>query len=252
MNLLAIAGALLIGLSLGLLGSGGSILTVPVLVYVLGQDEKLAIAGSLGIVAAISSLGAIPYARRREVSWRSLLLFGLPGIAGTWSGAFLSRYVSGSFQLLLFACVMLIAAWFMLRPERQLVATPAPRRPHWIALDGLVVGLITGLVGVGGGFLIVPALVLLGGLPMRIAVGTSLLLIALKSAAGFVQYLAQLAAAGRSIDWQVFAVFTAVGALGSLLGERLGGRLPQALLRRLFGALLVAVAAFMLWRQLAG
>lgn len=252
MHVLAIAGALLIGLSLGLLGSGGSILTVPILVYLLGQEEKLAIAGSLGIVGAISLFGAIPYAARREIAWRSLLFFGLPGIAGTWGGAFLSRYVSGSFQLLLFAGVMLLAAWFMLRPARSPAATPSKRRPHWIALDGLLVGLLTGLVGVGGGFLIVPALVLLGGLPMRLAVGTSLLLITLKSTAGFLQYLVQLAAQDRRLDWQVFVTFVGVGALGSLLGERLGGRLPQAVLRRLFGGLLLLVAAFMLWRQLAG
>jgi hypothetical protein len=233
------------------LGSGGSILTVPILVYLLGQDEKLAIAGSLGMVGAISLIGAIPYAARREIAWPSLLFFGLPGMVGTWAGAFLSRYVSGSFQLLLFAGVMLLAAWSMLRPARAPAAAPSKRRSHWVAVDGLLVGALTGLVGVGGGFLIVPALVLLGGLSMRLAVGTSLLLIALKSAAGFLQYLGLLSAQERSLDWQVFASFVALGALGSLLGERLGGRLPQPTLRRLFGGLLVLVAAFILWRQLA-
>jgi len=252
MPLLALIGALAIGLSLGLLGSGGSILTVPVLVYLVGQDEKLAIAGSLGIVGAISLLGAIPYARRREIAWSSLLYFGLPGIAGTWTGAFLSRYVSGTFQLLLFAGVMLAAAFLMLRPAPAATTSAKTRRPLFIVLDGFLVGILTGLVGVGGGFLIVPALVLLGGLPMRLAVGTSLLLIALKSTAGFLQYLQQLHAQGRDLDWQVFGVFVGLGALGSWLGGRVGGKLPQALLRRMFGGLLVVVALFLLWRNLAG
>lgn len=252
MPLLALVGALAIGLSLGLLGSGGSILTVPVLVYLVGQDEKLAIAGSLGIVGAISLLGAIPYIRHREIAWPSLLYFGLPGIAGTWAGAFLARYVSGSFQLLLFAGVMLAAAFLMLRPASPTPAAHKVRRPAAIVMDGLLVGILTGLVGVGGGFLIVPALVLLGGLPMRLAIGTSLLLIALKSSAGFLQYLLQLQAQGRDLDWQVFAVFVGLGALGSWLGGRLGGKLPQQLLRRLFGGLLVVVALFILWRNLVG
>lgn len=250
MPLLAIVGAILVGLSLGLLGSGGSILTVPVLVYLVGQDEKLAIAGSLGIVGGISLLGAIPYAVRREISWSSLLFFGLPGIAGTWAGAAVSRYVSGGFQLLLFAGVMLLAAWSMVRPAKSAVA-PKERPAAWIVLDGLLVGALTGLVGVGGGFLIVPALVLLGGLPMRLAVGTSLVLIALKSAAGFAQYLRLLAEEQRGIDWQVFVVFVGVGAVGSLFGEQVGGRMPQDVLRRTFGWMLVVVAAFILWRQLA-
>lgn len=252
MSLLALVGALAIGISLGLLGSGGSILTVPVLVYLVGQDEKLAIAGSLGIVGAISLLGAIPYVRRREIAWPSLLYFGLPGIAGTWSGAFLARYASGSFQLLLFAGVMLAAAYLMLRPVRPSPAAPKTRRPAAIVLDGLLVGILTGLVGVGGGFLIVPALVLLGGLPMRLAIGTSLLLIAMKSTVGFLQYLLQLQAQGRNLDWQVFGAFVGLGALGSWLGGRLGGKLPQALLRRTFGGMLVVVAAFILWQKLWG
>lgn len=249
---LALVGALAIGLSLGLLGSGGSILTVPVLVYLVGQDEKLAIAGSLGIVGAISLLGAIPCVRRGEISWPSLLFFGVPGIAGTWAGAFLARYVSGSVQLLLFAGVMLAAAVLMLRPADPAPATPKARRPAAIVLDGLLVGILTGLVGVGGGFLIVPALVLLGGLPMRLAIGTSLLLIALKSTAGFLQYLQQLHAQGRELDWQVLGVFVAIGALGSWLGRRLGSHMPQAMLRRIFGWMLVVVAAFILWRNLVG
>lgn len=251
---LALIGALAIGLSLGLLGSGGSILTVPVLVYVLGQDEKVAIAGSLGIVGAVSLAGAIPFALRRQVVWPSVLWFGVPGMVGTWSGAWLSQWISGGVQLTLFAIVMLLAAWMMLKPPRLADAADPPSRPRpaWrIAIDGILVGVLTGLVGVGGGFLIVPALVLLGGMPMRLAVGTSLLLIALKSASGFVKYLGVLADQGLSIDWTVFGGFSAIGALGTLLGGYVGGKLPQQALRRAFGALLVVMAAFILWRSLA-
>lgn len=247
---LALAGALLIGLSLGLLGSGGSILTVPVLVYLLGQEEKVAIAGSLGIVGLVSLAGAVPHALRRQVAWSNVLWFGLPGMAGTWLGALLSRYVSGTTQLVLFAVVMLLAAFLMMRAPRAASAGRPPRAAWKIVLDGILVGVLTGLVGVGGGFLIVPALVLLGGMPMHLAVGTSLLIIALKSASGFVKYLAVLGEQGLTLDWPVLGTFGAVGVLGTFGGSYLGSRIPQAALRRVFGALLVLMAAFILYNSL--
>ena len=114
--LLALPGALAIGLSLGLLGSGGSILTVPVLVYLLGQDEKLAIAGSLFIVGSIAAAGGLQFLRGGFIQWRSVLVFGLPGMLGTFLGAVIAAYVSGVMQLALFALVMLLASWLMLRP----------------------------------------------------------------------------------------------------------------------------------------
>lgn len=182
----ALIGALLIGLSLGLLGSGGSILTVPVLVYLLEQPEKVAIAGSLAIVGAIAAVGSLPYARQYQVDWRSVAWFGIPGMAGTWLGALASQWIPGAAQLALFAVVMLLAAWLMARPP-GLEPRSMDQRAAWkIIIDGLAVGLLTGLVGVGGGFLIVPALVLLGGLGMRVAVGTSLVIIALKSTTGLI------------------------------------------------------------------
>jgi uncharacterized membrane protein YfcA len=152
-------GAMAIGVSLGLLGSGGSILTVPVLVYLIGQDEKLAIAGSLAIVGAIALAGSLPYLKKKLVDWRTVVLFGIPGMAGTYIGAWLATWVSGLVQLALFAVVMLLASWQMLKPV-VLDDTPHEPREVWkIGLDGLLVGVLTGLVGVGGGFLIVPALV---------------------------------------------------------------------------------------------
>jgi uncharacterized membrane protein YfcA len=249
--ILAFLGALAIGLSLGLLGSGGSILTVPVLVYLLDQPEKVAIAGSLAIVAGIAAAGAIPYGIQRRIEWRSVAYFAPPGMVGTYGGAWLAAYISGTLQLTLFAVVMLAASWMMFRPQTLPDSDAEPvSRAYWkIAIDGLIVGVITGLVGVGGGFLIVPALVLLGGLSMQRAVGTSLVIITLKSLAGFYKYLGVLAAAGLALDWTVLAVVTGVGAVGSLVGNAVAGRLPQASLKRGFAVFLVLMAAFILYRN---
>lgn len=249
MQLLALLGALAIGLTLGLLGSGGSILTVPVLVYLLDQPEKVAIAGSLAIVGAIALIAAIPYARQRLVDWRSVLLFGLPGMAGTWTGAWAAQFVSGALQLFVFALVMLAAAWSMFRAQ-PVAAGQVPREAWKVVADGLAVGALTGFVGVGGGFLIVPALVLLGGLTMQRAIATSLVVIAMKSAAGFWKYLQVLAVTGLALDWSVIGVFIVVGGLGSVAGNLIGNRLPQAALKRGFAVFLVLMAGFIIWRTL--
>jgi uncharacterized protein len=245
---LALLGALLIGLSLGLLGSGGSILTVPVLVYLLGEHPKQAIAESLLIVGGIALLGAIPLALRGLVAWRNVLFFGLPGMAGTYLGAWLSQFVSGQVQLLTFALVMILAAYFMARPTPL---RPTQKRQAWkIVLEGTAVGALTGFVGVGGGFLIVPALVLLGGLPMHLAVGTSLLIIALKSFAGFYKYLHLLPAQGLSVNFTVAGLFLLVGALGSLLGGRVAVRLPHEALKRGFALFLVVMGVYIVAQNL--
>lgn len=235
-------GALAIGISLGLLGSGGSIFTVPALVYLAHEDEKVAIASSLGIVAGISLVAVIPYARRGEVDWRSVLRFGVPGIAGTYGGAWLGGQVSARFQLVLLAIVMIAASGLMLRKP----CAEGRVREHatWlVALEGLAVGVLTGLVGVGGGFLIVPALVLLGGLPMRRAIGTSLVIITLKSLVGFAKYVQVLACLGLAIDWRILGLFTAVGIAGSLVGSRASAWIPQRALQRAFAAVLVLAGA---------
>lgn len=243
----------MIGLTLGLLGSGGSILTVPVLVYLLHQPEKVAIAGSLVIVGGIALAGVLPYARQRLVDWRSVAWFGIPGMAGTWGGAWLAQFVSGALQLAVFALVMLAAAWSMFRSGAAAVVAPPTERAAWkIVVDGLAVGVLTGFVGVGGGFLIVPALVLLGGLAMPVAIGSSLAIIALKSAAGFWKYLDVLERDGLALDWQVIVTFIVVGAVGSLVGHRLAARLPQAALKRGFAVFLAVMAAYILWRTLPG
>jgi len=241
--LLTLLGALAIGLSLGLLGSGGSILTVPVLHYLVGQPEKLAIGGSLLVVGLIAVAAAVPYAFSRQVDWRNVAWFGLPGMAGAWLGATLARWVPGPVQLALFSLVMLIAAWRMLRGGVMQRPDHETRRLAVVA-GGIGVGALSGLVGVGGGFLIVPALVLLAGVPMASAVGTSLAVIALNSFTGFLKYLGVLQQQSLELDWRVLLTVAGVGVIGSFAGHRLGRRLPQATLRRLFGLFLLVMGLF--------
>ena len=247
--MLVIPGAIAIGLSLGLLGSGGSILTVPVLVYLVGQDEKVAIAGSLFVVGSIALAGGLQFLRAGFIQWRSVLMFGLPGMLGTYLGAMLAAYVSGVMQLALFALVMLVASWLMLRPIDLKHADRKQRGAWKIAGDGLAVGVITGLVGVGGGFLIVPALVLLGGLSMHQAVATSLIVIALKSYSGFWKYLDVLESQGLELDWLTLFVVTALGIAGSIAGSKLARRLPQDKLKRGFGWFLIVMGIYILARS---
>lgn len=247
-------GALLVGLSLGLLGSGGSILTVPVLIYLAGEQEKVAIAESLGIVGAISFAGFIPYALKKQVHWRSVILFGLPGMAGTYGGAMIAEYVSGTFQLLLFAAVMVAAAVMMFRDNTKRVKVDGEieiSHAWWkIVLEGLAVGILTGLVGVGGGFLIVPALVLLGGLPMGLAVGTSLLIIALKSFSGFFKYMDVLANLKLSMNWELILVFSLIGAVGSLVGKKVGGKISNENLKKGFAVFLILMGGYIIYMNI--
>jgi hypothetical protein len=248
-SMLVLPGALAIGLSLGLLGSGGSIITVPVLVYLLGQDEKIAIAGSLFVVGSIALAGGLQFLRAGFVQWRSVLVFGLPGMVGTYLGAMLAAYVTGVTQLALFAMVMLSASWFMLRPLDLAHADRTERAAWKIGIDGLIVGVITGLVGVGGGFLIVPALVLLGGLSMHQAVATSLIIIALKSFSGFYKYLDVLEQQSLELDWKTLLIVTGLGIAGSMVGSKLARRLPQDKLKRWFGYFLIVMGVYILVRS---
>jgi uncharacterized membrane protein YfcA len=183
------------------------------------------------------------------VDWRNVAIFGIPGMAGTWLGAYVANWVPGIVQLTLFAVVMLLAAVLMLRPV-ELSAQIGVRRATWkIASDGLIVGMVTGLVGVGGGFLIVPALVLLGGLPIHTAVATSLVIIALKSFSGFVKYLDVLDAQELSLDWPLLLIISALGIAGSVLGAQVANRLPQQQLKRGFGYFLVVMGIYILARS---
>lgn len=249
-SLLAWPGAIAIGVSLGLLGSGGSVLTVPVLVYLIGQDEKTAIAGSLFIVGSIALAGSLQYIRERLVDWHNVFVFGLPGMAGTYLGAFIATWVPGIVQLALFALVMLLASWMMLRPVELTDEAHEPRETWKIASDGLIVGVITGLVGVGGGFLIVPALVLLGGLAIHAAVATSLVIIALKSYSGFIKYIDVLQQQNLELDWPTLGVVTVLGIAGSFAGGRIATRMPQQKLKKGFGYFLIVMGIYILARSM--
>jgi uncharacterized membrane protein YfcA len=250
-HLLGFGLAALMGLVLGTLGGGGSILTVPILVYVLGYDAKAAIGMSLAVVGVTSAVGAFGHWHAGNVRPRPAAVFAGCAVAGTLLGTRLATLVSGPFQLTLFAIVMLLAAGFMLRgsAERAADAT-GPARPTrstlLTGLDGLAVGALTGLVGVGGGFLIVPALVVLGGLPMHQAVGTSLAVIAVNALVGFAGYLDQIV-----VDWAFMLAFTACAVAGIIAGSRLAGRIPARSLRRAFAVLLLLMGSFMLYRNRA-
>jgi len=246
----ALLGAVLIGLTLGLLGSGGSILTVPVLLYLMHMPDKLAIASSLGIVGGISLVGAVPYAWQRLVQWRFVLLFGLPDMLGAWTGAWIGEFMPGAMQLLIFAAVMLAAAVVMLR-RPALNPDPTVRHADWkIMLSGLGVGIIVGVVGVGGGFLIVPALVILGRLMMRQAVATSLVIIMLASLTGFIRDLLSISTHGLHMSWSIIVLFILVGVLGSFAGHQISGRMPHHKLKQLFGVFLVLMGIYIVWQTL--
>ena len=227
----------------------GSIITVPVLVYLIGQDEKVAIAGSLFVVGNIALAGSLQYVRAKLIDWRNVLVFGVPGMVGTYLGAVIAAYVPGIMQLALFALVMLLASYMMLRPVALTDAPHEPRETWKIAGDGLFVGVITGLVGVGGGFLIVPALVLLGGLGIHAAVATSLVIIALKSYSGFYKYIEVLEQQNLELDWQTLMIVTALGVVGSYGGARFAKRMPQDKLKRWFGYFLIIMGIYILVRS---
>ena len=249
----ALLGALLIGISLGLLGSGGSILTVSVLVYLVGEPDKIAIAESLGIVGIISLVGAIPYAIRKEVDWRNVIFFGLPGMVGAYGGAVLTQFLSGNTQLIVFGTVMLLSSVLMIRDNSSLGKKkddPNLISPIWMIIQGLVIGLVTGVVGVGGGFLIIPALVIVGGLSMRMAVGTSLLIITLNSFLGFYKQLDVLQSNDLSINWWLILIFAIIGIGGSFVGSKLSRKVPQTLLKRGFGVFLVVMGTYILGTSL--
>lgn len=237
----------LVGVSLGLLGGGGSILTVPILSYVLGMEPREAIAASLFIVGATSAVGMIGHARSGRVRWKTGALFGLAGMAGAFAGGLVGGLIPGTVLMILFAIMMLVTATAMIRGRkpgagaRGTVGKPAVLR---ILLDGFLVGIATGLVGAGGGFLVVPALNLLGGLPMAVAVGTSLLVIAMKSFAGLGGYLFSV-----QLHWPVVLAFTATAVAGSFVGVALAGRVPERALRRGFGVFVLVMGAFVLVQE---
>lgn len=247
--------ALGIGVSLGLLGGGGSVLALPVLVYVLGIAPKVAIAMTLAIIGLVSLLGIIPHWKQGNVQIKTALIFGSATMVGAFGGARIATLpiVSATFQMLLFAGLMLLAAMLMIRRSAKVPASeeiglyPPPICRYcwlWLMTEGIFVGVLTGLVGVGGGFAIVPALVLLGKMPIRQAIGTSLLIITMNSAAGFLGYLGHV-----SVDWVLVFSFALVASVGTLLGARWSRKFHPHGLQKGFAYFLLAVASFVLFQN---
>lgn len=246
--MLAAAGfGLLIGAALGLLGGGGSILAVPALVYGVGESVPEAVTASLFIVGVSSAVGAVPRVRARQIRWPVALVFGAAGVGTAFAGTAVSHLMSSQVLLLAFAVLMVAVA------VRMLIGAVEPRgacaapdgKVNWkgclpkAIATGAVVGFLTGLFGVGGGFVIVPALALLLGLDMTIAIGTSLVVIVINSAAGLAAHLQR-----TSIDWPVALLFAGAALLAALVAGRFGSRTHPDRLRRWFAWLIIAVAAF--------
>lgn len=266
MPLLAIPLGVLIGLALGALGGGGSILTVPALVYVLGQDPRDATTSSLVIVGITALMALVPHARAGRVQFGQGLLFGALGTAGSFAGTALSRSVAPKTLLLAFAALMLLVATLMLRRvlrpapgassldptvEPMLTLRPfscACSRVAKVVVTATLVGVLTGFFGVGGGFALVPALVLALGFPMPTAVGTSLLVIAVNSATALT---ARVTHASSNLDWALIATFTVAAVVGSLLGGRIASRANPRHLTIAFAVLLVLVALYTAARSLS-
>lgn len=239
---LAVALAVLVGVSLGLLGGGGSILTVPLLTYVAGVDAQRAIATSLLVVGVTSAVAAVTHARAGRVRWKLAALFGAAAMVGAYTGGRLAHFVPGNVLLIGFAVIMIAAAVAMLRGRRDVTDESTGRLPVVkILLQGAGVGVISGLVGAGGGFLLVPALALLGGLPMPVAVGTSLVVISMQSFAGLAGHLAT-----EPIDWKLAGMVTAAAVVGSVAGGLLVSRVNAGTLRKAFGWFVLAMAAVVL------
>lgn len=238
--LLAVALNLLIGLSLGLLGGGGSLLAVPVLVYVARLPVHTAIGMSLAIVGTTALVGGVAQARAGRVSRRAALLFGVAGTLAAPLGARGSQLVPGRVLMVLFAGLMVVVGGLMLRPRRP-GSAGRPVAAAVLAAAGFGLGLLTGFLGVGGGFLVVPALTLLAGLPIQVAIGTSLWVIAANAASGL---LAHVQAGGLPAG--LTAAFTAAAAIGALAGVRLATALDPGRLRRAFAAFVIVVGFVLL------
>ncbi len=240
--------AVFVGIALGLLGGGGSILTVPLLAYVAGMEARHAIATSLLVVGATSAVAAITHARAGRVHWRIAVVFGLAAMAGAYAGGRLARFIPGTVLLVAFAVIMVLAGVAMLRGRKDIPATDVdkPLPVVRLTLLGIVVGVISGLVGAGGGFLLVPALALLAGLPMPIAVGTSLVVISMQSFAGLAGHLAS-----EHIDWRLATLVTVAAVIGALIGGRLVSLVNPTTLRQAFGWFVLVMSAVILAEEVS-
>lgn len=255
--------AILVGVSLGLIGSGGSILTVPILVYVMGVDPVLATAYSLFIVGATALVGGIQNARDGRVDFKTALIFGIPSIIAVYiTRAYLVPVIPESvftlfdfevtkpiFLMVIFAIVMVAASITMIKPQKnKQLGEEIPMSYNYpmILLEGSVVGVLTGLVGAGGGFLIIPALVLLAKMPMKKAVGTSLFIIAAKSLIGFTGDLKGT----EVIDWKLLLLFTTASVFGIVIGILLAKKIPGEKLKTSFGWFVLVMGIYIIVKEL--
>lgn len=254
--------AIIIGVSLGLIGGGGSILTVPVLVYILGIDPVLGTAYSLFVVGSTSLVGSFTYMKKQLVDYKTALVFAIP----SFIAVFLTRkiivpalpdslFVLGGFEvtksigiMVFFAVIMLAASYSMIKENGKVVDEKDGEVKFnipLIAVEGLIVGLITGLVGAGGGFLIIPALVLLAKLPMKMAVGTSLLIIAAKSLIGFLGDVSN-----QVIDWKMLLIFTVLSIVGIFIGSSLSKKINEKMLKKGFGWFVLLMGVYIIAKEL--
>lgn len=233
-----------IGLSLGLLGGGGSILTVPALVYIVGQSPHAAMAVSLVIVGANSAMGAMFHRAQGTINWHVALLFGGAGVIAAYLAGGLSNLLPPTVMMILFALLMLVIGALMIFRSVPDECGEFKGLAVTIA-SGIGVGVLTGFLGVGGGFLIVPALVMIVGLPMRQAVGTSLVVIAMNSIAGLMGRLN-----GFSLDTTIVLIFVAAGLAGTFAGARLARQIEPARLRQIFALFVIGLAFYLLFDNL--
>jgi uncharacterized membrane protein YfcA len=240
-----IAAGMVVGLIMGLLGGGGTVVLLPVLVYGVGMSTHEAIATSLVVVGLGAGAATLEHGRAGRVRWRLGMGFGGAAMAGALPGGWAAQFFSAHALMLGFGLMMAVAAVVMLRPQGERQPEAGPIRWGWVVLEGLLVGFFTGLVGAGGGFMIVPALVILGGLEMKEAVGTSLFIMALKSGAALVGQLSHV-----ELNWLSVAVLTAAAVVGSQLGSRGSKWISGAQLKTAFGVLVLLLAVHTLVQEM--
>ena len=251
MTVFGVGLALVVGVVLGVLGGGGSLLAVPIFVYVFDVPTKPAIAMSLVVVGMSAFVGFLTHLRQRTVTLPIALTFGALAMIGAFAGARVARYVPARVQLALFAVVALTAATLMLRDSIRTRASASsvaliehqPRFSAMLGVQAVGVGALTALIGAGGGFLIVPALVLFGDVPVRCAVGSSLLIIAMNATSGVAGYIGQV-----TFDWRLVGWFTTVAAGGAILGTRIMRRLPAARIKQGFAIMILVLGTYMVVR----
>lgn len=263
MDILGYIAALIIGLALGMVGGGGSILTVPVLVYLMKVDPLLATTYSLFIVGITSLAGGVKSYTKNLVDFKSVTEFGIPSIMSV----FITRHfilpaipprmfsignfivTKDIFLMIIFAVLMLSASFFMIRNNNQDDENNSEKKRNatfaLLALMGFIIGIITGLLGAGGGFLIIPALVLFVRLPMKTAVGTSLLIIAINSLFGFLFSLKQF-----EYDWTLLILFTIIAIIGILIGNRLADKVSSKALKKGFGWFVLVMGIYIIIKEL--